>query len=326
MVFLIINKVFFIYYFKYHAIMSLPNTADNAPMKPPVLSELMREIMGKPRVSISLRDPLGAQLESYTVPFGRLSIPPLPRPLLVIYSLGNPLSYVFPAQTRPAQLLPGLVTVIPERFSADLNVVNSGDILVIYSDTRNVDDPLEEWAQSLPTSLHNFTSELIPPLAKRIAGAAEKARPGDQPAAEHINLLGQALTAELRAVLPRGNQQSTNQTPRAFDYVNRVLPIMHQRLAEPLPLKLLAREAGIGVTVLTSSFQAITGKTPHRYLLEARVERGAELLRNTHLSLADIAAQTGLSSQSHFNLVFKRYFGVTPRSYRLRFTQKRVGG
>ncbi len=305
--------------------MVISNSLASAPDSQPLLSELMREVMGKPRVSISLSDAMGVQLESYTVPFGRLSIPPLPRPLLVIYSLGNPLSYVFPAETHPAQLLPGLVTVIPQRFSADLNVVNSGDILVVYSDTRNVDDPLEEWAQSLPTSLHNFTSELIPPLAKRIAAAAENMQPGDQFAAEHLNLLGQALTAELRAVLPRGDQQSTAQTPRAFDYVNRVLPIIHQRLADPLPLKLLAREAGIGVTVLTDSFQTITGKTPHRYLLEARVERGAELLRNTRLSLSDIAAQTGLSSQSHFNLVFKRYFGVTPRVYRLRFMQKGTG-
>ncbi len=302
--------------------MVISNSLASAPDSQPLLSELMREVMGKPRVSVSLSDSMGALLESYTVPFGRLSIPPLPRPLLVIYSLGNPLSYVFPAETRPAQLLPGLITVIPERFSADLTVVNSGDILVVYSDTRNLDDPLEEWAQSLPTSLHNFTSELIPPLAKRIAAAAAKALPGDLPAAEHLNVLGQALTAELRAALPRGDQQSTNQTPRAFDYVNRVLPIIHQRLADPLPLKHLAREAGIGVTVLTSSFQTITGKTPHRYLLEARVERGAELLRTTHLSLSDIAAQTGLSSQSHFNLVFKRYFGVTPRSYRLRFMGK----
>ncbi len=302
--------------------MVISNSLASAPDSQPLLSELMRDVMGKPRVSINLSDAMGVQLESYTVPFGRLSIPPLPRPLLVIYGLGNPLSYVFPAETRPAQLLPGLITVIPERFSADLNVVNSGDILVVYSDTRNVDDPLEEWAQSLPTSLHNFISELIPPLARRIAEAAEKARPGDHSAAEHLNLLGQALTAELRAVLPRGDQQSTTQTPRAFDYVNRVLPIIHQRLADPLPLKLLAREAGIGVTVLTSSFQTITGKTPHRYLLEARVERGAELLRNTQLSLSDIAEQTGLSSQSHFNLVFKRYFGVTPRLYRLHFVQK----
>lgn len=297
----------------------------SAPYDNPLLSELIRKIMGKPGFSMALHDQSGAQLERYTVPVGRLYIPPLPRPMLVIYSLGNPLSYAFSEGSRPAQLLPGLVTVIPQRFSAELDVVNTGDILVMYSDNENLDDPLEEWARSLPTSLHSFTSELIPPLAKRIVGAAESAPPDDPFALEHVQLLSQALTAEIRAVLPRAGQSITADTPRAFNYVNRVLPVIHQHLGDPLPLQRLAREAGIGVTILTESFQTITGKTPHRYILDARVERAAELLRHTHLSLTDIAAQVGLSSQSHFNLVFKRYFDVTPRAYRMRFSQKGGG-
>jgi AraC family transcriptional regulator len=64
-------------------------------------------------------------------------------------------------------------------------------------------------------------------------------------------------------------------------------------------------------------FKHSTGLPPHQYVIACRVERAKELLRERdRLPLADVAAEVGFSSQSHFTRHFKRLVGVTPRRFR----------
>ncbi len=58
-----------------------------------------------------------------------------------------------------------------------------------------------------------------------------------------------------------------------------------------------------------------TGKTFSRLLLEARMERAVLLLRNTTLSVEEIAVMTGYSDQSNFYKAFREMFGTSPREY-----------
>ncbi len=52
------------------------------------------------------------------------------------------------------------------------------------------------------------------------------------------------------------------------------------------------------------------------YIRQLRVKRTIPLLLNSELLLTQIAYEAGFSDQSHFNHVFKRYFGVSPGQYR----------
>ena len=82
-----------------------------------------------------------------------------------------------------------------------------------------------------------------------------------------------------------------------------------------LSLETLAQQAGLGRYQLIRAFRAATGLTPHAYLLNARVNRGRQLLRDG-LALAEVAYRLGFSDQSHFQRVFKAHVGVTPGQYR----------
>lgn len=82
-----------------------------------------------------------------------------------------------------------------------------------------------------------------------------------------------------------------------------------------LSLDLLARESELGRYQLIRAFRAATGLTPHAYLLNARVNRGRQLL-NQGQALAEVAYQLGFADQSHFQRVFKAHVGVTPGQYR----------
>src|SRR4029077_20979650 len=52
------------------------------------------------------------------------------------------------------------------------------------------------------------------------------------------------------------------------------------------------------------------------YLLNLKLERARELLRNPSISLIDIALDCGFSSHSHMSRLFHKFVGVTPSAYR----------
>jgi AraC family transcriptional regulator len=66
----------------------------------------------------------------------------------------------------------------------------------------------------------------------------------------------------------------------------------------------------------TRVFRATVGTTPHRYVLERRLERARNLLRTTTVAVRDIAVATGFADQSHLTRLVKRRFGVTPGALR----------
>lgn len=63
-------------------------------------------------------------------------------------------------------------------------------------------------------------------------------------------------------------------------------------------------------------FTAATGKSPHKYLLDKRLQIAKELLLLSNHNLTEISNMCGFSSQSRFNVVFKQIEGVTPTEYK----------
>lgn len=63
-------------------------------------------------------------------------------------------------------------------------------------------------------------------------------------------------------------------------------------------------------------FKESTGLTPHRYVIERRVQRAEELLGSSAFPIAEIALLCGFANQSHLNRHFKRLLGVSPRALR----------
>jgi AraC-like DNA-binding protein len=91
---------------------------------------------------------------------------------------------------------------------------------------------------------------------------------------------------------------------------------MDARYREPLDVPSLARRAHMSPAHFSREFSRAFGETPHRYLLTRRLERAAELLRNTDRSVAEICFGVGLSSVGSFTTSFRRLYGTTPTAYR----------
>ena len=96
----------------------------------------------------------------------------------------------------------------------------------------------------------------------------------------------------------------------------RAKDLADARYRDPLDVPTLARAAHLSPAHFSREFRRTFGETPHRYLLTRRLERAAELLRNTDYSVAEICLAVGLSSVGSFTTSFGRAFGLSPTAYR----------
>jgi AraC family transcriptional regulator len=96
----------------------------------------------------------------------------------------------------------------------------------------------------------------------------------------------------------------------------RIRSYIAEHLNEELSLEQLARIADISPNYLISLFRQSTGMTPHKYIIQQRLEAARELLAQSGLSLLEVAQQCGFQDQSQFTTTFRRQFGVTPGQYK----------
>lgn len=98
--------------------------------------------------------------------------------------------------------------------------------------------------------------------------------------------------------------------------LKRVLEFMEANIDETVSLESLAQVADLSVSHFAHQFQRTTNVSPHKYMLQLRIERGKALLGNQRLSILDVALAVGFESQQHFATVFRRINGMSPSAYR----------
>ncbi|MDX6441134.1 MAG: hypothetical protein QOE43_863 [Gaiellaceae bacterium] len=96
----------------------------------------------------------------------------------------------------------------------------------------------------------------------------------------------------------------------------RAKDLIDTRYRDPLNVSALAAAAHVSTAHFSREFKAAFGETPHQYLLTRRLERAAELLRNTDHSVAAVCFSVGLNSVGSFTTSFGKIFGLTPTAYR----------
>ena len=78
----------------------------------------------------------------------------------------------------------------------------------------------------------------------------------------------------------------------------------------------MAAYCGINSSYLSDLFHKTLKEPYTKYLLRIRMEQAARLLRqNPNIRVYTVAEQTGFVSVKHFNTVFKKYYGVTPKEF-----------
>ena len=98
---------------------------------------------------------------------------------------------------------------------------------------------------------------------------------------------------------------------------SRIVDYIRSRLGQDIRLTELADVAGLSPHYFLQVFKNTFGTTPHRYLLQQRIEAAMQRLSRNGGSISEIGLELGFSDQSHFTRTFRRLTGTTPRRFKV---------
>jgi AraC family transcriptional regulator len=127
--------------------------------------------------------------------------------------------------------------------------------------------------------------------------------------------------------LARHHSDATHAAVRALGSNVRIAPLrravtrrieeyIETSMSADLSLHALAELTHMSVDHFVRAFRAATGKTPHRFVLDRRLDRAASMLRDGPAPIAEIARTCGFRNAAHFSVKFRARFSVTPTQYR----------
>ncbi len=98
--------------------------------------------------------------------------------------------------------------------------------------------------------------------------------------------------------------------------IGRALALIHQNIAASWTAEALAKEVAMSRSAFVERFTALVGVPPIRYLTALRMETAKTQLRETAMSVAQVAYSIGYESEEAFSRAFKREVGMSPRPWR----------
>ena len=121
----------------------------------------------------------------------------------------------------------------------------------------------------------------------------------------------------LEALLLDCDRQNPLAAMSSFDpRVRRAMDYLERNLARKVTLADIAAAVGLSASRLAHLFRTQSGQSPQQHLEGLRMQRAAELLKRTSLSIKLIADSVGFDSQFYFSQRFKAWNGQSPSSYR----------
>ena len=179
---------------------------------------------------------------------------------------------------------------------------------------------------------HCLSFQFAPELFDRLAGDAGVDRRG--PRVNRLPPLPALSAVSARAVLARNRddcweelafdlsatalecagETRKSRLPSSAEWarVSRVIATMETSIEAPHPLIDLAAAARMSTYHFLRTFKAMTGITPHQWLLRARLRNAAHRLVATTSPVTSIALDVGFEDLSNFIRSFRAEFGVSP--------------
>jgi LacI family transcriptional regulator len=138
------------------------------------------------------------------------------------------------------------------------------------------------------------------------AALLDRMMAGDPPPAQPL------LLAPL-AVVPR---QSTDVLATEDRTLAAAIRLIREHACEGLRLKDFARRTGLSRRELERRVRRLLGRSPKEEIMRIQMERARQLLTESALPVATIAAKCGFSQAKYFSQVFRTRFGLPPGGYR----------
>lgn len=196
-------------------------------------------------------------------------------------------------------------------------------IHVDFSIIKNVINPI--WEDKMITDWENNINEIFKEDILIVEKASDKIKKiAEQIENMSINNILDYINLKLKTIeflstffkekfnekiLRNLNKQETEVIINAREIINK-------NLQNPPSVKELACNLNISIYKLQEEFKNIIGCTVYEYIKKLRIKKAENLLKNTNMSILEIANEVGYENPSKFASAFKVYNNTTPLKYR----------
>ena len=125
----------------------------------------------------------------------------------------------------------------------------------------------------------------------------------------YLYLFMAQLMKEAREAMPNTPSSSSQ-------YVLAAIKFIQFNYSHDISVDDIAQAVGVSRSHLYRVFMSNVGQSPIDYLTGYRISEACSLLKNTGLSIAEIAVSVGFFDQFYFSRVFKKRYGCSPSDYR----------
>src|ERR1700733_6241544 len=171
-------------------------------------------------------------------------------------------------------------------------------------------------AAATSTSRFRFSAPSLPPSPKALPIIAHMEALSCAPSLLRSEELALRIIERVIALTASDRQTPAAPSGRETRQVIEAIRLVESDAARPLELKEMAAVAGMSKYHFLRVFRGLTGMTPHRYLISARLRRAALALASSRRPVIAIALDAGFGDLSTFNKTFRAVFGLTPTQYR----------
>lgn len=105
-------------------------------------------------------------------------------------------------------------------------------------------------------------------------------------------------------------------------YVKEAIKFIENNYSRPIKIKDIAHNLSIDRSYFSNTFKKTLQKTPQQFLMEYRMNKACELLKNPTLSISNIGFSVGYTDAYNFSRMFKKVKGSSPSDYRKMLTIK----
>jgi len=140
---------------------------------------------------------------------------------------------------------------------------------------------------------------------------------------DSVRMRVELLLMQLGRLADEQQQPSLGEAGRARDQMLRSIRMqVHERVQEEWPVARMARLAHMSPSRFAGLYKKVLGVSPTKDLIRARMEKAQDLLTNSGMSVAEVAAETGFTSPSYFSRLFHRRVDCAPRDFCRRHLQE----
>lgn len=103
---------------------------------------------------------------------------------------------------------------------------------------------------------------------------------------------------------------------KATEYVEKAIRYIEYNYMNQITPKDVTEHLSIDRTYFFRIFKKYTGSSPERYIMNYRIKKSSELLKNSNYSISEIATFVGFKDVHYFSRLFKKMMNITPSEYK----------